>query len=174
MKVLTRSHRASEASREEIERIYRAEFHAFLFTLTAVLGDSDAAFDAVQSAFARALRERKRYRGDGTVAAWLWRIALNTARDERRRRRRAAEPRAEVEIAANDVASGDSDELRRSVMGLPERQRITVFLRYYGDLSYAEIAGVLGVSPGTVAASLNAAHRALRTALLEVPNEPRR
>ena len=48
---------------------------------------------------------------------------------------------------------------------LPERQRLAVFLRYYADLSYDQIAEVLQVRSGTVAAALNAAHRNLRDEL---------
>lgn len=61
-----------------------------------------------------------------------------------------------------------ADELRAAILALPERQRTAVFLRYYADLSYAQIADVLGVKPGTVAASLHAAHRSLRRDLEEV------
>jgi RNA polymerase sigma factor (sigma-70 family) len=51
---------------------------------------------------------------------------------------------------------------------LPERQRTAVFLRYYADLDYSAIGQALGISIGTVAATLNAAHAALRGQLEEV------
>ena len=51
---------------------------------------------------------------------------------------------------------------------LPERQRTAVFLRYYADLDYAAIGEALGIRTGTVAATLNSAHTALRTQLEEV------
>ena len=53
------------------------------------------------------------------------------------------------------------------VAGLPERQRLTLFLRYYADLDYEAIAATLGVTTGTVGATLNAAHGALRCSLKE-------
>jgi RNA polymerase sigma factor (sigma-70 family) len=53
------------------------------------------------------------------------------------------------------------------VAGLPERQRLALFLRYYADLDYQSIAATLGVAPGTVGATLNAAHAALRNSLKE-------
>jgi RNA polymerase sigma factor (sigma-70 family) len=52
---------------------------------------------------------------------------------------------------------------------LPERQRLALFLRYYADLDYRTIADTLGIRPGTVAATLNAAHATLRSTLSEVP-----
>ena len=60
------------------------------------------------------------------------------------------------------------DDLRSALLALPERQRLAVFLRYYADLSYGQIADALGVRPGTVAASLHAAHAALREQLEEL------
>jgi RNA polymerase sigma factor (sigma-70 family) len=51
---------------------------------------------------------------------------------------------------------------------LPERQRLVVFLRYFADLGYAEIAQLLGIEVGTVSATLHAAHAALRSQLEEV------
>jgi len=65
-------------------------------------------------------------------------------------------------------ASPPDDSVRARLRALPERQRIAVFLRYYGGMSYEEIAEVLQVRPGTVAASLNTAHNTLRRQLQEV------
>ena len=65
-------------------------------------------------------------------------------------------------IAEHDV------ELRVALARLPERQRTAVFLRYYADLEYAAIGKVLGIQTGTVSATLNAAHAALRSQLEEV------
>ena len=61
----------------------------------------------------------------------------------------------------------DLDFLAR-LAGLPERQRLVVFLRYFADLSYQEIEVVVGVRVGTVSATLHAAHAALRAELEEV------
>lgn len=154
------------AEKSEIETIYRKRFDAFLFTVTALLGDGQVALDVVQEAFARALRRRRSFRRDGSLEAWLWQIVLNTGRDRRRARQRE-DVLAQVEPTV-EVFAESPHELRSSLLALPERQRLAVFLRYYADLSYTEIAEVLGVSPGTVAASLNAAHGALRERLEEV------
>jgi RNA polymerase sigma factor (sigma-70 family) len=51
---------------------------------------------------------------------------------------------------------------------LPSRQREALFLRYYADLDYRTVAEVLGIEVGTVSATLNAAHQALRRRLEEV------
>jgi DNA-directed RNA polymerase specialized sigma24 family protein len=88
---------------------------------------------------------------------------VNAARDERRARRPPP-----LLLAPNGNGHADGDEVRFAVALLPERQRLTLFLRYYADLDYAAIADVLGVSEGTVAATLHASHRALRRRLEKV------
>ena len=153
------------AQASEIEALYRKRFRAFVLTVTALVGDGDEALDVVQDAFARALRRRASFRGEGNLEAWLWRIVLNVARDRVRATHRAEQPFPHESALA--TTEGE-DDVRRAILRLPERQRLVVFLRYYADLPYAQVADALGVRPGTVAASLNAAHATLRQALEEV------
>jgi RNA polymerase sigma factor (sigma-70 family) len=58
--------------------------------------------------------------------------------------------------------------IRARIAALPERQRLALFLRYYADLDYAAIGEALEIAPGTVAATLNAAHTRLAHELQEV------
>lgn len=156
-----------EAAAVEIEKIYRARSQALLRSVTAFLGDGEAALDVVQEGFALALRRRESFRGEASLETWLWRIVLNLARDRQRslRRQPATGMFDRADEGAADPATGD---VRTSLLLLPERQRLAVFLRYYADMSYAQIAETLGVRPGTVAASLHAAHAALREQVEEV------
>ena len=155
------------AAADEIEAAYRTTFRAFHDVAAAIVGDADAAFDAVQDAFASALRSRRRFRGDAPLEAWLWRIVLNSARDRRRaHERRPLLATAEPAVSPNGY---EADELVRALLAqLPDRQREVIFLRYYADLDYAAIARVLEISEGTVGATLNAAHAALRRRMQEV------
>lgn len=141
-----------------IEDLYRRQYRRFLRVAIAVVGSPDAAADAVQEAFARALRERHSLRSGDALQAWVWRMVMNAAIDQQRRAAHEA-PGDAPETVAEPVAL---DELRRAVAALPDRQRHTLFLRHYADLSYDEIAEVLGVARGTVAAALHAAHETLR------------
>jgi RNA polymerase sigma-70 factor (ECF subfamily) len=153
----------------EIERIYRARYGRFLRVAVAILGDEPGGHDAVQEGFARAIRSADSFRGEGTVEAWLWQVVVNAARAARRRRTAAAELEAEAVEPATNGRPGDDDAVIRAwVAALPERQRLTVFLRYYADLDYQAIATALGVEVGTVSATLSAAHTALRRSLKEV------
>ena len=145
-----------------IAELYEQRFRAFVAGAYAVVGEPETARDVVQEAFARALRERRRFRQDGPLEAWLWRIVLNVARDFARRSRYAelsVDELAEIAPLGSDLPV---DDLRSELRALPERQRLAVFLHYYADLPYDEVARVLDVAPGTVGASLNAARKALR------------
>jgi RNA polymerase sigma-70 factor, ECF subfamily len=154
-------------SLQQLESLYRERFDHFARVAAAVAGDGETGRDAVQLAFATAVRKRRSFRGTGPLEAWLWRIVVNEARRLVRER-----PPERVEPAHEPAARNGSvpDELglRAWIAGLPPRQRAALFLRYYADLDYRSIADVLGVEVGTVSATLSAAHTTLRNALKEV------
>jgi len=152
------------ASLDELEELYRSRFDVFARVAASVTGDSERARDAVQEAFATAVRKRGSFRGEGLLEAWIWRIVLNAARSDVRR----SIPAVDYEQAATNGHPERDAELRAALARLPERQRTAVFLRYYADLDYVAIGEALGIRTGTVAATLNAAHTALRSRLEEV------
>jgi RNA polymerase sigma-70 factor (ECF subfamily) len=155
----------AKATITAIESVYRRRYGRFLRVAQGLVGDRERAHDAVQEAFARALRGRSSFRGDGSLEAWLWRTLANVCADERRLLARVAPP------PAADTANGDASELRElrvAVAALPERQRLILFLRHFADLDYETIAAAAGVERGTVAATLHQAHASLRRALTEV------
>ena len=141
-----------------LEQLYRARLDAFVRTAAAIAGGREEGRDAVQDAFAKAVRTRHRYRGDGPLEAWVWRIVVNAARDARRRRRTVGEAPAPTSIA------DDAPHLPLEL--LTERQREVLFLHYYADLDYDTIGDTLGISPGTVGATLSSARARLRRALV--------
>jgi RNA polymerase sigma factor (sigma-70 family) len=116
----------------------------------------------VQDAFAEALRKRATFRGEGALEAWIWRIALRLALV--RCGSETLLPFVEIEEAALPDAGLDP-ELAAALARLPPRQRLIVFLRYFGDLTYAEIAAICGISEGTVAAALAQARNELKMTL---------
>ena len=148
----------------EVEAIYRSRLADFRRVAAAIVGDVERGSDAVQEAFGKALRKRRSFRGDGSLEGWLWRLVVNPAKDELRAVRQAPVP---VLLSANGSTTHEDARLAAAIAALPERQRLTVFLRYYADLDYAAIAEALGVKSGTVAAALNAAHDNLRKTLQE-------
>jgi RNA polymerase sigma-70 factor, ECF subfamily len=141
----------------DIELVYRRRYAAFRATITTITGNPETARDVVQDAFAEALRKREMFRGDGPLEGWIWRIALRSAFA---RRRSSALPLAEV--GESTLPEPDADpELADALRNLAPRRRLVVFLRYFGDLSYAQIAEICGISEGTVAATLAQAHHEL-------------
>ena len=143
-----------------IEELYRRRYLGFRNALASVTGDRESARDAVQEGFARALARRSQFRGDGPLAAWVWRIALRAALESR------GTPEFPLDQVEAELSSPERDpQLAAALATLAPRRRLIVFLRYHADLSYAEIADACGVSEGTVAATLAQAHRALAALL---------
>jgi RNA polymerase sigma factor (sigma-70 family) len=148
------------ASTREIERVYHTRYGGFRRAVAAIVGD-DASHDVVQDGFARALERRMQFRG-GSLEAWVWKAVLRKAFDERKRRSPLP---LEEDFDAELIASDNDPELAKAVRGLAPRRRLAVFLRYFADLSYAEIADVLEIAEGTVAATLSQAHAELHADL---------
>ncbi len=147
----------------QLEALYRNRYRGFVATVATVCGGYDRAHDAVQEGFARALKSKDQFNG-GSLDAWVMRIALNAALDTRRRSR-PDQPLGDHLPDAMPVAIGRDPDLDNAIRALPPKRRLVLFLRHFADLSYAEIAEITSTSEGTVAATLNQAHAALRLSL---------
>jgi RNA polymerase sigma-70 factor (ECF subfamily) len=144
---------------DALEDVYRRRYVGFRNALATVTGSNDTARDAVQEGFARALRSQSEFRG-GSLEAWVWRIALRAALDGRHR------DRPLTGLGEPELLEPERDpELAAAIRALAPRRRLIVFLRYFADLSYAQIAEACEVSEGTVAATLAQAHEALADAI---------
>ncbi|MBA3376400.1 MAG: sigma-70 family RNA polymerase sigma factor [Actinobacteria bacterium] len=153
-------------SLEAIEAVYRARGADFLRVALARTRDFDRAHDAVQEGFARAIRNRRSFVGSGSLEAWICRCVLNAAHDLGRET--SLEVTVEEDPSVATEADAPDEMVRAAVLQLPQRQRDALFLRYYLDFDYAQIAEALGVRVGTVSATLHAARAALGQALMEV------
>jgi RNA polymerase sigma factor (sigma-70 family) len=147
-----------------IEDLYRQRYGRFHGVLSTISGSYESGHDAVQEAFARALAKRSEFRGDGSLEGWIWQIAVRTA----------LETRTGKEVVsmngALDPALVDPQRdplLAAALKELSPRRRLMIFLRYFADLSYAQIATACGVTEGTVAATLAQARDELLGALDE-------
>jgi RNA polymerase sigma factor (sigma-70 family) len=143
-----------------IEDLYRERYVGFRNALATVTGSDDTARDAVQEGFARALAKRRQFRG-GSLAAWVWRIAFRAALEARR----VPEISVDEVLDPRLVGPERNPSLTAALATLPPRRRLIVFLRYFADFSYADIAAACSVSEGTVAATLAQAHQALAETL---------
>jgi RNA polymerase sigma-70 factor (ECF subfamily) len=154
-----------DARLKEIEAVYRSRFPYFVQVATAIVGERELALEAVQDAFAGAVRGRRGFRGDGPLEAWIWRAVVNAACNVRRH---AVATKEHLDVAAersNGYELREGSEVGAQIALLPERQRLALFLRYYADLDYRSIAAALGIAVGTVSAPQSAAHTSLRRAL---------
>jgi RNA polymerase sigma-70 factor (ECF subfamily) len=149
---------------EAIEALYRERYARFRNGVATITGDYDSARDVVQETFARALRGRKGFRGEGSLEAWVWRIALRAAHEQLRKSGRAS---LNGSLPADLVEPDRDPELAEALRSLPPKRRLIVFLRYFADLSYAEIGELCGVTEGTVGATLAQARAALEQELRE-------
>lgn len=122
-----------------------------------ILGDRDAAQDAVQDACVNAIRGLHAFRGDGSFRGWLLHIVANAARTLLRQsgRRREVdidhvgnEPSPGADPAERAMAHWEAERLRQALARLPEKQRLAVTLRTYQGLSYREIAEITSCSEG--------------------------
>lgn len=137
------------------------------------------ASDLTQDVFLKAYRAIGRFRGDSAFSTWLYRIAVNACLNFRAARKLPSEPLDyDVADAARGVADRmEQDELsqkvRDAVSRLPEKQRATLILKVYHDLTHEEVASILGSSVGTVKANLFHALGNLRKAMGADPPGPR-
>jgi RNA polymerase sigma-70 factor (ECF subfamily) len=150
-----------------------------------LLGDRDEALDLAQEVFLKVFRTIHRFRGHSSLRTWIYRIAVNQARNRHRfwrRRHRADQVSLDQHIAAHGefLSGGETTpdrvlaqkelaaRLQQALDGLPFDQRTAIVLREIDGLSYEEIAYSLGVAVGTVKSRLTRARQALRWELREV------
>ena len=146
----------------DFERLYEDQAQALFGFLAYRTGDRALAEDLLGDAFERALRSRRRYDpAKASAKTWLYAIALNCLRDQRRRAEAegGALDRAGAgsEPAAPDRGLGrveDRDELARAMATLSEEERETVALRYGGEMTAPEMAELLGEKLTTVEGAL--------------------
>src|SRR5512140_1682015 len=150
-----------------------------------LLGARDEALDLSQEVFLRVFRTIHRFRGQSSLRTWIYRIAVNQARNRHRfwrRRHRADQVSLDQHIAAHGDdfrSAGETTpdrvlvqkelaaQLQQALDHLPFDQRTAIVLREIDGLSYEEIAFSLGVAVGTVKSRLTRARQALRLELRE-------
>jgi RNA polymerase sigma-70 factor (ECF subfamily) len=147
-------------------------------TLRKITGDHDLAMDLTQDAFVRAWQQLGTFEGRSAFSTWLYRIAVRLAYDALERERRLAptgfDHAAEIDVADPAPSPDRSVELHseaelleRRIAALPELQRAVVVLRTYDELSYREIAGILGTTETSARVSYHHAITKLRGSYAE-------
>ncbi len=154
-------------------RIYEAYGDRVYSLALRMSGDAQAAREIGQQVFLKVFTSIATFNFQARFTSWLFRLAMNVCLDHLRRQRRATLVPFEDAASPIAVAAGASsaeerllqkeiaDAVRGAVVKLSPRLRSDVTLKYVADLSYGEIAEVLGCSVGTVASRLNRGHKAL-------------
>jgi len=165
------------------EELVLAHHNLVLSLATHLLADREEALDLSQEVFLRVFRTLPGFRGQSSLRTWIFRIAVNQARNRQRwwrRRHRAAQVSIDDHIRAHgEQTIGTSpstperafaqkelgERLAMALQKLPFDQRTAIVLREMEGLSYDEIAFSLGLAVGTVKSRLTRARQALRSEL---------
>jgi len=125
------------------------------------VGNHEDAADLAQETFLRAYRGLRKFRGGSTLSTWLYRIGVNVSLNRVSARTppllpiesSGPMPDRGIDPAGALMRTEDAARVRAAVARLPKKQRATLILRVYHDLSHQEIASVLGTSVGAVKAN---------------------
>lgn len=157
-----------EAAFEELFERYNARI---LYYLRRLMGTSGEAEDVLQNVWVKIVRRIGALREPKALRAWLYRIAHNEAIGLLRKKgreialedlERVPDVEAEADIEALGATELDAVSLHRALERTSPEHRAVLTLRFMNDLSYREIADVIGCSLGTVKSRLHFAKRALR------------
>lgn len=141
------------------------------------VSNHEDASDLVQEVFLRAYRGLKNFKGDASLGTWLYRIGVNACLNRLSARPPVAEPLETSESVVDrdlDPASRllqheRSKRVRAAIARLPRKQRTTLILRVYHELSHQEIASIVGSSVGAVKANFFHALQNLKRILVQDP-----
>jgi RNA polymerase sigma-70 factor (ECF subfamily) len=178
-----------EADKQLVERVFKGDNHAFdllvlryqsrIFSLVGrIINDPADIEDVAQEAFIKAYRALSGFRGDSAFYTWLYRIAINTAKNHLVAKNRRP-PRQDVDVDDNEFQESQTmleniegpeanlarDDLKavidEAIEDLPEDLRTAFTLREFGGLSYEEITDIMGCPVGTVRSRIFRAREAL-------------
>lgn len=157
---------------ELVER-YKKRIYGFAFKLEQ---EHHAAEDLAQETFLRAYANLDKFRGAGSFLSWLFAIAVNCYRSEKRKRQlRIVNIESEEllqipekEESHHDAGSEDWQAMAKMAIDrLPKKQKLVLVLRAFENLSYQEISEIMGISTESVKANLSYARQTLRNELQE-------
>ena len=150
---------------QALAETYRDRLFAAAFQ---VCGNAADAEDAAQEALLRYHISEKQFESEQHIRAWLLRVAINCAKNASRSFFRRNTVPLEDYMDSLEFDSGESREIFREVMNLPETYRLVIHLYYYEDYSVAEIGRILGLTESNVKVRLSRGRKLLKKALQEV------
>jgi RNA polymerase sigma-70 factor (sigma-E family) len=155
---------------DHLTETYRAHYRSLLGLAALLLDDTASCEDVVQEAFIRVHSARKRVRDPEKTLAYLRQTVVNLSRSTLRRRilglkllTKPMPDMASAEEGAYDLL--EKDALKQALRGLQRRQREVLVLRYFADMTEAQVAEALGISLGSVKAYGSRGIAALRVVM---------
>ncbi|MGE7436493.1 MULTISPECIES: SigE family RNA polymerase sigma factor [Kitasatospora] len=166
---------AAGASVDHLTETYQAHYRSLLRLAALLLDDLSTCEDVVQEAFIRVHAARRRVREPEKTLAYLRQTVVNLSRSTLRRRILGLRllPKPMPDMASAEEGAYDAlerDQLKTALRGLQRRQREVLVLRYYADMTEAQVADVLGISLGSVKAYGSRGLAALRV-LMEAEDD---
>jgi RNA polymerase sigma-70 factor (ECF subfamily) len=171
---------SQSGNRSALEELFRRHREVAFRVAFRLLGHEADALDAVQEAFIKVFTHLDGFEGRSSFKTWLLRVVCNASLDLGRQRGRREslhcddlQADSQCDVAAmhepgRDLESADLRRLLNEALAqLPEAQRRTFVLHVDGEMSYREVADVLGISIGTVMSRLFYARQKLRNLLAE-------
>jgi len=155
-KLIAGAKNGDESAFEELVRRYRKPIYHLLYRLVA---DYMEAADLTQEVFVKMWQKLSNLRGEGSFKSWLYRIAVNEAKNHFRAKKRRKWVPLSPKLPALDnpekstLAGERKKALLSAVERLPEKQRISLVLRVWEGMDFAEIAEVMGSSAATARAN---------------------
>ena len=167
-------HVSSEAGgdREAFETMVREHRRRVFGLCYRYTGNAADAEDLVQEVFLRAYRALDGFRGDSSLSTWIYRIAVNVCLNWVSSKKRVSGDELPHDVVDGSPSPAEqlsreqtSSAVRDAVRQLPEKQRMTLVLRVYEELTHKEIAEVMGCPVGTAKANFFFALKNLRKQL---------
>jgi RNA polymerase sigma-70 factor, ECF subfamily len=165
-----------QGDRDAFRLVYEAyKDKVYSMALYFFHGDAAMAGDVTQQVFLKLMGNIGQFRGESGFSTWLYRFVVNACVDTTRSRDARARTMDPAVLDTMPVAASQEDvfanaqiaaSVRAAVSSLAPKLRIAILLRYFDDLSYAEIADVLNCSVGTVASRLSRGHETLARVLV--------
>ncbi len=161
---------------DELISVFRTHYVGLCRLALLILSDPALAEDVVQEAFLKTFAGRRRLRDPAKVQMYLRRAVVNVSRSKLRRRGIEYRANALFGVTAHERSPWDEESVTTmavldAIGHLPDRQRVTVLLRYYLDLPENDIAETLGTRVGTVKSQLAKARKNLERNLPAVNDD---
>lgn len=168
-----------ESKKEAFSELVSAYSASLYWQVRRMVLSHDIADEIVQETFLKAWKSIDHFRADAKIYTWLYRIAVNESLNYLNKQKRHKELSVEIDeenqylvenIASDPYFDGDAAEilLQKAINTLPPKQKQVFLLRYYDELTYADIVELTGVTEGSLKASYHHAVTKIKKYIEEI------